>query len=275
MKGVVARDVLKISKFTISKVPDLVAVEEPLEIRISFGQVGRRESQNLLVTMRTPGYDHELITGLLFSEGIIKAADDIDKITLEDLDEHSTALVSLSPSAIVDPSNLKRDFFSSSSCGVCGKSSLDQLHTHNSPQIDNKDFSVDAALLYSLPGHLRSAQSVFDSTGGLHAVGLFNGEEFLFMYEDVGRHNAMDKMIGAALLKNLIPLSSHVALLSGRASFELIEKASASGIPIVACVGAPSSLAVKVAEEKGITLAGFLNQERFNIYTHAHRIICK
>jgi FdhD protein len=274
MKGVVARDVLKISKLTVSKVPDLVAVEEPLEIKISFGQVDRRESQNLLVTMRTPGYDHELITGLLFSEGIIKSADDIDKIDVVDFDGHTTAHVSLSASAIVNPAKLKRDFFSSSSCGVCGKSSFDQLHSNNSPQFDHNDFSVDAALLYGLPGHLRSAQSVFDSTGGLHAVGLFNRDQFLFMYEDVGRHNAMDKVIGAALIKKLIPLSSHVALLSGRASFELIEKASASGIPVVACVGAPSSLAVKVAEEKGITLAGFLNQERFNVYTHAHRIIC-
>jgi FdhD protein len=273
MKGIVTTEVLKISRRTVSKVPDLVAVEEPLEIKISFGKADQRESRNLLVTMRTPGYDHELVTGWLFSEGIIDSADDIEHILIQDFEGHTTADVSLCPFIKVDQSRLKRDFFSSSSCGVCGKNSVEQLHSANPVGLEN-GLSVDSALLYSLPGHLRSAQSVFDSTGGLHAVGLFDCNKFLFMFEDVGRHNAMDKVIGAAVIKKLLPLSNHIALLSGRASFELIEKASASGIAIVACVGAPSSLAVKVADEKGITLAGFLNEDRFNIYTHPHRIIC-
>jgi FdhD protein len=271
MKGIIRREVLKINKHTVSKIHDLVAVEEPLEIKISFDQDDKKQTHDLLVTMRTPGHDRELITGLLFSEGIIMSAIDLDKIVIHGSGDHATAEVFLTSSVNVDVSKMKRNFFSSSSCGVCGKNSVDQLPS--SAKITSS-FSIDASSLYSLPQQLRSTQSVFDFTGGLHAVGLFDRKGLLFVYEDVGRHNAMDKVVGAAVMKNLLPLSHHIALLSGRASFELLEKAATAGIPIVACVGAPSSLAVKVAEEKGVTLAGFLNEDRFNIYTHPHRIIC-
>jgi len=249
---------------------DAVSVEEPLEIRVEFGTKDNRSIQSLSITMRTPGNDGELATGFLFTEGIIHKKEDVlSAIHVQALPGMSSnyILVSLNPDLQFDPSQLQRNFYTSSSCGVCGKSSLDSLKTQIPVKSGKILPALSPELIISLPQILREQQETFETTGGLHASGLFETSgKMLYLREDVGRHNALDKLIGRALIDGKTPLDEHILLLSGRASFELMQKAGMANIPVVCAVGAPSSLAVDCAREFGITLIGFLRENRFNIY---------
>ncbi len=248
---------------------DELAVEEPLEIRLRLGD---RRHRAISITMRTPGDDAELAAGFLFTEGIIKTPDEISGI------RHcgpagNTIVGELAGGVRVDLKRLERHFYTSSSCGVCGKSSIDALHTgaRKLPNLDSP--LIDADVISRLPAALRGVQSTFEKTGGLHASALFDTDGVLtIVREDVGRHNALDKVIGARFLNNELPLSESVLLVSGRVSFELVQKALMAGIPILAAVGAPSSLAVELAREFGMTLIGFVRDGRFNIYCGGHRV---
>jgi len=257
---------------------DALAIEEPLEIRLEYGPGDERKTQYISVTMRTPGNDAELAKGFLFTEGIVTQNDDI--LSAEHCfiacaeNKENVIQVRLKEGVLPNLNNTERNFYTTSSCGVCGKASISAIKTVSS-FIDGADnSSVDAAVLYQLPDLLTHHQHIFTATGGLHASALFSlSGELLLIREDVGRHNALDKLIGAALGQGLLPLNKHILLLSGRASFELIQKAAMAGIRIVAAVGAPSSLAVQLAEEFNITLVGFLRGKRFNIYTGTNRVV--
>lgn len=259
-------------------VSDALAIEEPLEIRLEFGPAEKRAVQNISVTMRTPGNDAELALGFLFTEGIIQNHSDITEIAHTFIacaeNKENMIQVSLNENTIPNLRNTERNFYTTSSCGVCGKGSIDAIRTVNA-YVKQDDFNIiDSNIFHQLPQKLNRHQQVFADTGGLHASALFTPQgELLLVREDVGRHNALDKLIGASLNNNLIPLTNYILLLSGRASFELIQKAAMAGITIVAAVGAPSSLAVQLAEEFNITLVGFLRNNRFNIYTAPHRIL--
>lgn len=277
----------------LKKTQDMVAVEEPLEIRLIFGPKERRIEQSISITMRTPGQDGELAAGFLFTEGIIPGKPAILSIEHEQRQEQrqeqrmapeqniapdnlipdNIIRISLDEHIPLDLTRLQRHFYTSSSCGVCGKSSIDALRTVCPATRQEKDWQISAGLIYSLPELLRHKQEIFEQTGGLHASALFdlNGH-LLQIREDIGRHNALDKLIGHALSNDLLPLHEHILLLSGRACFELIQKAAMAGIRLIAAVGPPSSMAVQLAEEYGITLVGFLRDRRFNIYAGAHRI---
>lgn len=254
---------------------DSLAVEEPLEIRLGFPDGGHKA---ISITMRTPGDDPELAAGFLFTEGIIKSPGQIARIHHcgrpdKDKNIQNTIVVELEESIALDLKKLERNFYTTSSCGVCGKSSIEALHT-GAQKINSNGFNVSAELIHTLPEILRAAQDVFERTGGLHASALFNDKgEIELVREDVGRHNALDKVIGAKFLAGKMPLKNTILLVSGRASFELVQKALMAGIPVLAAVGAPSSLAVELAREFGMTLAGFVRDERFNIYTGGERII--
>jgi FdhD protein len=270
--------VIKVTHLVNDETTDALAIEEPLEIRLEYGEADNRIIKNISVTMRTPGHDAELATGFLFTEGIIKNSKDILAakhcfIACAE-NKENVIQVSLREDVIPNLQNTARNFYTTSSCGVCGKGSIDAIRTVSAfTQPANDDQTITSEILHQLPDKLRQHQQVFADTGGLHASALFNlSGELLLAHEDVGRHNALDKLIGAALNKNLL-LNQSVLLLSGRASFELVQKAAMAGIPIIASVGAPSSLAVELAEEFDITLAGFLRDKRFNIYTAARRII--
>jgi FdhD protein len=256
---------------------DRLAIEEPLEIRLEYGPENKRIEKNISITMRTPGHDEDLTRGFLFTEGIIQNVEQIVSIDpvirpfLQQPDPN-VILAKAAYDAELELSKLERHFYTTSSCGVCGKSSIEAIKTVQDRHISQEKMQVDAAWITGLPDLLRKSQEVFDSTGGLHASALFEVEGSLnLLREDVGRHNALDKLIGAAL-KEGMPMNQSVLLLSGRASFELIQKAAMAGIPVVAAVGAPSSLAVDLATEFGITLVGFLKSERFNVYSHPERI---
>lgn len=255
---------------------DLLAVEEPMEIRIGFGQEGDRQQKSISVTMRTPGNDFELALGFLYTEGIIQSQKDVYKIQycteLNNIEQQENIVrVELNPNVMVDFQKLQRNFYTTSSCGVCGKESIEAIKTNCELRISNDEFRTHRDVIISLPVKLRAQQNVFEHTGGLHACALFTKDgELLMLREDVGRHNALDKLIGATLESELGKCS--ILLLSGRASFELIQKAVMAGIPIVCAVGAPSSLAVQTAQEFGITLIGFLRGDRFNVYCHSNRI---
>ena len=251
--------------------PDLLAVEEPLEIRLGCDVGGRREHRPVSITMRTPGNDVELAVGFLFTEGIVLARNQIADVRL--CGSGNVVRVELRPGVPVDLSRLERHFYTSSSCGVCGKASLAAIRVAPQNRIAANRPSIGAAVIQRLPETLRSGQAVFERTGGLHASALFDLQgNLLCIREDVGRHNALDKLIGAQFQAGETPLSERVLLLSGRVSFELVQKAALAGIPIVAAVGAPSSLAVKLALEHNLTVVGFLRPDRFNIYTGAERI---
>ena len=259
-------------------VDDLVAAEEPLEIRVlgegSTGSVSRSVS----VTMRTPGHDFELAAGFLFTEGILHRPEDVARISycLGDLLEEqafNVVNVELAPSTALDEARLTRNFFMSSSCGVCGKATLESIHAQGCNPVGADGAGIDQRTLCALPEQLHRAQDVFRRTGGLHAAGLFRLEGTLVnLQEDVGRHNAVDKVIGERFLGGNVPLSAHVLVVSGRASFEIVQKAAVASIPVVAAVGAPSSLAIETAEEFGITLVGFLRSDGFNVYANPDRI---
>lgn len=268
-QSVQERVITKLQGTEAHTVKDLLAVEEPLEIRLISGKA--RTKSNLAVTMRTPGNDEELALGFLLTEGIITSLDQIEKT--EQLQDH-VFQVWLPPDVAIATNKLERNFYTTSSCGVCGKASIDAIKTECTIYDKAKPFTVNKKVIQSLLEQLRSRQSAFDATGGIHAAALFNLDgNIILVQEDVGRHNAMDKLVGCALKKDIIPLQEHILLLSGRASFELIQKATMAGIKVVAAVGAPSTLAVATAEEFGITLIGFLKADRFNIYTEEERIV--
>ncbi len=258
--------------------PDLLAVEEPLEIRIGYGPENDRSQKSISVTMRTPGHDHELALGFLFSEGIIHHFQDVEGIRhCEDVGKEETGnivRVELKPDLSVDFKKIERHFYTTSSCGVCGKSSLDAISVACSP-IDST-LSIPSDLINAAPKKLSEAQAVFAHTGGIHATGLFDDKgQLLMLREDVGRHNAFDKVIGGCLMKNMLPLNNHFAVVSGRASFELVQKAVMAQAPIMVAVGAPSSLAVDLADKFKQTLIGFAKNDRFNIYCGDQRIESK
>jgi FdhD protein len=257
---------------------DVVATEEPLEIRLELdGASGERIERSISITMRTPGNDEELALGFLFSEGIIRGSKDV-LIARPCGPPAPNGLINvvrveLASGVGVELDRLERHFYTSSSCGVCGKASLDAVAIQGRFDIAANDFSVDRRILGKLPQALRSDQALFEETGGLHASGLFDAAGgIVSVREDVGRHNALDKLIGGRVQADALPLSSLGIALSGRASFELMQKAMMAGCPIVAAVGAPSSLAVELAHEFGITLIGFLKRDRFNIYARRDRI---
>ncbi len=268
-------EIIKVNDAVAYHANDMLAAEEPLEIRIGFGEANQRTQKSISVTMRTPGSDFELANGFLFTEGIIKNAEDIISIKHCNGLNENVVRVELKEGVAVEMNKLERNFYTTSSCGVCGKSSIEAVKTVcRLPQPIDDTLTFSPEIIYSLPGILRSRQDVFDCTGGLHGCGLFdNAGNLLLTREDVGRHNALDKLIGASLNKSMFPLHKYLLLLSGRASFELIQKAWMAGIKIIAAVGAPSSLAVQMAEECGITLVGFLRNKTFNIYSGADRVM--
>jgi FdhD protein len=250
---------------------DRLAIEEPLEIQIIHGDKTNRTQRTVSITMRTPGNDEELALGFLFTEGIIQNKNQIANTHISPLE--NKALIAIHESEDLNLQNTERNFYTTSSCGVCGKTSIDAIKTISSYNNITDNIRISPALFYELEEQLRKQQTLFDSTGGLHASALFNLEgNFITLREDVGRHNALDKLIGAAFLKVELPLTDKILLLSGRASFELVQKATMAGIKIIAAVGAPSSLAVQLAREAGITLIGFLRNEQFNIYTGEKKI---
>jgi FdhD protein len=267
--GVTAkRRVLKISDGGKHVEFDAVAAEEPLEIRI--------DGSALAVTMRTPGNDFELAAGFLLTEGVVETAAQIRTLRYcvgeDETQEFNVLNADLSSDAPGRTAG-ERSFMTTSSCGLCGKTSIDTVRARSSYDVSSDEVSVTPAVLASLPERLRAAQRVFDSTGGLHAAGLFTAEgELVCLREDVGRHNAFDKVIGWAALEGHLPLRGHVILASGRASFELTQKALMAGIPVLASVSAPSSLAVELAEESGMTLVGFLRGQTMNVYAGEQRV---
>jgi FdhD protein len=289
--------------------PDFVVVEEPLEIKLVMGQMLMEDSQAnalatsgaeseaeseiesnsespatspiqkpLSITMRTPGNDINLAVGFLFSEGIIKSQQDLEYIKPGNDPNGNAIIAKLQPHVSVDLVKLERHFYTTSSCGVCGKTSMEAVEQQCNIELPKTQWKIEPNILYTLPDILRAQQSNFDQTGGIHGCALFDlGGKLIHTSEDVGRHNALDKLIGHFVLStpdaaNHIPLCNHILLLSGRISFELVQKAAMAGIRFIAAVGAPSSLAIDLAEDMGITLVGFLRNERCNIYTHPHRV---
>ncbi|MEU0846144.1 formate dehydrogenase accessory sulfurtransferase FdhD [Streptomyces sp. NPDC005962] len=271
------RRVIRLRDGVVSTRPDTLVAEEPLEIRLN--------GRPLAITMRTPGDDFALAAGFLVSEGVLGSADELANIvycagaTEDGSNTYNVVDVKLAPGVPVPDITLERNVYTTSSCGLCGKASLDAVRTTARWKLDGPDDAPGAPVritpetLTALPDRLRAAQRVFDRTGGLHAAALFTPEgELLDVREDVGRHNAVDKLVGRALQQGLLPLSGAVLLVSGRASFELAQKAVMAGIPVLAAVSAPSSLAVDLADEAGLTLVGFLRGTSMNVYAGEHRL---
>jgi FdhD protein len=250
---------------------DALAAEEPMEIRV---QGPGRDATPVAVTMRTPGGDFELAAGFLYTEGLIAGRDDVRRVSYcEDLptEQQHFNVVTVELARPFDPSALRRNFFATSSCGICGKATLDDVEVHCAPLPPGPE--VEAAAIASMPNALRAGQRVFEQTGGLHAAGVFSPDgRLLGLREDVGRHNAVDKIVGQALLAGELPLSDRVLQVSGRIGFEIVQKAARAGIPVLAAVGAPSSLAVQAAERVGMTVLGFVRDGGFNVYARPERI---
>ena len=263
---------------TLESRQDQVAVEEPLEIRLGYGPAENRQQRSISITMRTPGQDAELAAGFLLSEGIIRGASDIETVRpsgapVGPLMLQNIIQIELRPGVAVDLARLERHFYTTSSCGVCGKSSLEALEMQQAPPLVEHEPRISRDVIHGLPDKLRQSQAVFDRTGGLHAAALFDaGGNLLALREDVGRHNAVDKLIGSQLWADRLPLSDKGILVSGRASFELMQKALMAGSPMLVAVGAPSSLAVELAVQFKMTLLGFVRDGRFNIYSGAWRL---
>jgi len=276
--GVQRFEIDRVTAGAASPIEDAIAIEEPLEIRLAYSKPdGRRAEQSISVTMRTPGNDAELAAGFLFTEGIIRSADDVERIgpcgppAANGL--INVVRVELAESVAVELDRLERHFYTSSSCGVCGKSSLEAVAVQGRYDINEAEFQLGADVLGSLPAELRSQQAAFEVTGGLHASGLFDSSgQILQVREDVGRHNALDKLIGHALMHGMLPLSRYGVIVSGRASFELLQKAMMAGLPMLAAVGAPSSLAIELARGFDMTLAGFVKPDLFNLYARPDRV---
>lgn len=256
--------------------PDTLATEEPMEIRLLTGDARR----TIAVTMRTPGSDFELAAGFLYGEGVVSSADEIKRISYcvdPDVDaeqRYNIVNVELREAAgnAYDLRPLERSFYTTSACGVCGKASLEQLELRGYPELPPGP-EVSPEIVYSLPQKLREEQGLFEKTGGLHAAALFDAAgEIVAIREDVGRHNATDKLVGWALLEGRLPLNDHIVMVSGRTSYEILQKCVAAGVPIVCAVSAPSSLAVDLARRFGVTLVGFLRGNRFNVYSSPRRV---
>jgi FdhD protein len=267
--------VQKVEGDSTAPLQDLLAVEEPLEIRLG--------DKSISITMRTPGHDFELAAGFLFTEGILREAAQIREIhwsrpatvngSANPRQLGNSVTVELNPGVEVDLDRLERHFYTTSSCGVCGKASIEAIEMQGCPVLPRNSPLFESGIIHRLPDALRRAQPVFERTGGLHAAALFSvAGELQLLREDVGRHNAVDKLIGAEMLAGHTPLSNHLLFVSSRASFELVQKALMAGIPILAAVGAPSSLAVETAQRFNLTLLGFVRDNRFNIYSGASRI---
>lgn len=275
---ITAVPIQKVNGISASVHEDLLAVEEPLEIRLGFNREGKHAHKSISVTMRTPGDDFELAAGFLFTEGIIHSPEQIEEIvhcgpSVGNSEKQNIIQIELKPEVKVDLKRLERHFYTTSSCGVCGKTSIEALRINVSSPLPKDRPIVDSASIHRLPETLLDAQTVFGHTGGLHAAALFSCDgKIIGLREDVGRHNAVDKIIGAELLQKRVPLHDRILMVSGRASFELVQKALMAGIPILAAVGAPSSLAVESALNFDMTLLGFVRNNRFNIYTGAWRI---
>jgi FdhD protein len=266
MRTVAAVSVVRLEAGEMRQADDAVAVEEPLELRCATA--GSSEPQPLNVTMRTPGDDLDWAYGFLFTEGLIASAHDV----VDAVFDGQTVTVTLRPGLALDPTKVERNFYVSSSCGVCGKASLEAVQTV-CPEYEAPVWRVAPEVLHALPTTLRDAQRAFGLTGGIHAAGWFDRSGALLAHrEDVGRHNALDKLLGHALRTGHIPLNDSILLLSGRASFELLQKSAMAGIQLVCAVGAPSSLAIELANTFGITLIGFLRDDRLNIYCGNQRV---
>lgn len=271
-KGTQARTAIKVQGSGWSEQEDLLAEEAPLEIQLGYGPAGERSSFSLAITMRTPGQDTDLAYGFLFTEGIIGRASDVQSVQRVSSDEHRLRL-ELSPEVVLDVEQLSRHFYTSSSCGVCGKASIEALKSVSLHYPRSGWPQLSAAQLLAFPEKLAAQQPLFEQTGGIHAAAAFDEQgQLCGLREDVGRHNAMDKLIGACLQSGTFPLRDRALMVSGRLSFELVQKAAMAGVPIIVAVSAPSSLAVELAEEYGMTLIGFLRGQRFNIYCGAERI---
>jgi len=263
----------KFSGAAAQQAVDAIAVEEPLEIQLVFGSAKARRTKSISVTMRTPGDDFDLAVGFLMTEGVVRDSADIER-QLSDARPaaQNVVRIELAPHVAVSIGHLERNFYTTSSCGVCGKSSILALRTIGPPRSAGH-FQVAPEFVSALPGRLLAAQDAFGRTGGLHAAGLFDlSGNLLASREDVGRHNAVDKLLGAEFLADRTPLNDRVLMLSGRSSFELLQKAAMGGVPMVVSVGAPSTLAVQLAREFGMTLAGFVRADHFNVYCGAERI---
>lgn len=278
MKGIAKVNILKMKGESPEPKEDFLVMEEPLEIRLGFEKEGILLQKSISVTMRTPGNDTELALGFLFTEGIISSRQQVKNAVSVPVRRkealENVVLVELVDDQAIDFKKLERHFYTTSSCGVCGKASIEAVWVQGNFDLPENSPVFRASVLHGLPRKLLKKQSVFGQTGGLHAAALFDGAgNLLFSREDVGRHNAVDKLVGTAFLQNELPLSAHLLLVSGRAGFELVQKAIVAGIPFMAAVGAPSSLAVELAEEAGMTLIGFLRNGQFNIYTHPGRVI--
>jgi FdhD protein len=266
--------ITRVENGSASGADDILVTEEPLEIRLGHGPLDDRKEFRLSVTMRTPGNDEELALGFLFTEGLIMdPAQVVRVVPCENVKEEERGNVvraELHPSVTVDPARWQRNFYTTSSCGVCGKSSIEAVHAQCTRPL-GKAPRIDHALVTSLPERMRQGQTVFKHTGGIHAAALFNEQgELLILREDVGRHNAVDKVVGALLTQpdNRQPTTDNsILLVSGRAGFELVQKCVVAGIPAMAAVGAPSSLAVQLARDSGLLLIGFLRGDRFNVYS--------
>ncbi len=274
--------ILKISPNSSEEKSDLVVVEEPLEIRLGYGSMDNRQQRSISVTMRTPTHDFELALGFLYSEGIIISYNQILSVKhCVDAGKQATeniVRVELKPEVVFNSKSLQRNFYSTSSCGVCGKASIEAIDNLicdiPKQKLEQYALKVSKEYIINLPKSLAQHQKVFEYTGGLHAAALFDDfGNIILLREDIGRHNALDKLIGNAFTQDLLPLNDKVLLMSSRASFELIQKAVMANISIIVTIGAPSSLAIQTAEQFGITLIGFLRNESFNIYTGKERIL--
>jgi len=257
-------------------VEDLVVEEDPLELVVEYGPIGHRARFTLAITMRTPGSDESLMRGFLLTEGIVNTPDEIQscKRSATGPAGHQSMIANLSPDVIFSPEKQQRHFYTASSCGVCGKTSIDMVRQVTSFRTIPGQPAISVEKLHNMSLEMLKGQSVFHKTGGIHAAGLFDfSGKLLFIEEDVGRHNAVDKLIGVAMQNMTLPLNNHILMVSGRAGFELIQKAAVSGIALFAAVGAPSLLAIELAIESDMTLVGFLKDTGFNIYSHDERII--
>jgi len=270
--------VKKITNNTATEANDFLAIEEPLEIQLAWKEDNTSKQKSISITMRTPGHDVDLAIGFLFTEGIIQSQKQITEAThlpsWDPATKDNRILLVLDDKTQIDFKKLERHFYTSSSCGVCGKSSIEAVYASGIQPLKINQPVFNQQLIHQLPAKLRAQQTIFEDTGGLHAAALFNPEgQLLLLREDVGRHNAVDKLIGAALQSNPEILSQSMILVSGRASFELIQKSLMAGIPLLAAVGAPSSLAIQMANDANMTVLGFVKNDRYNIYCHSERVV--
>ncbi|MBD3867378.1 MAG: formate dehydrogenase accessory sulfurtransferase FdhD [Acidobacteria bacterium] len=258
--------------------PDTLVVEEPMEIRLGYGPAEDRRALSLSITMRTPGDDFELAAGFLLTEGIVTGKGQITAVercgpAAPGRETGNIVRVEVTPDVPVDPARLQRNFYATSSCGICGKASLDAVEIRGLREMDRSAPVVRKEMIHDLPSRMREGQMLFHQTGGIHGAGLFQADGTLLeVREDVGRHNAVDKLVGGRLLAGSFPLHDTIMTVSGRAGFEIVQKAVAAEIPVVVSVGAPSTLSVSLAERFGMTLIGFVRDNRYNIYTCEERI---